>query len=84
MNNTKNTVNPEKIYWIESVICSLIAKEKKISNTDAFDLFSKSKTHSMLMDKSMEMWLFSPEALFDIWKVEEKTGDPRNSPYLEA
>lgn len=79
-----NIVNPEKIYWIESAICSLISNDKKISNTEAFDLFSKSKTHSMLMNKSKEMWLFSPEALFDIWKTEEETGDPRNSPYLEA
>ncbi len=51
-----NAVNPEKIYWIESVVRLLIADEKKISNVEAFDLFSKSKTHSMLIDKEMEMW----------------------------
>ncbi len=79
-----NNVDPEKIYWIESMVCLFIASEKKISNIDAFEIFSKSKTHSMLMDNDMKMWYFSPEALFQIWKVEEDTDDPRNSPYLEA
>lgn len=79
-----NSANPEKIYWIESMVCSFVAEEKKISNIEAFEIFSKSQTHSMLMDDEMKMYYFSPEALFQIWKVEEKAGDPRKSPYLEA
>ena len=78
-----NVVETEKIYWLEAVVCSYIADEKKISNIDAFDLFSKSKTHSMLINKNMKMWYFSPEAIFQSWKVEEETGDPRKPPYIK-
>ncbi len=75
---------PERISWIESKVCSYIAEEKKITNLDAFRLFLSSKTHQLLLDDQMKLWYFSPEALFEIYKTEEETGDPRDSAYLKG
>lgn len=81
----KNEITaPEKIGWLEAKVCSFIAADKGCSTLDAFREFSKSKTHEMLLNKDLEMWFFSPEALYDIYKTELSTGDPRNSPYLSG
>lgn len=60
----------------------MIAKETGMSQMDSFYLFSHSKTHAMLLDKSMEMWHFSPQAILEIYHAEVETGDPRNSFYI--
>ncbi len=75
-------VAPEKIYWQEAMVCHYIAKQKGITEIEALELFAKSKTHFMLLNEQMKMYFFSPEALFEIYKTEEETGDPRNSPYI--
>lgn len=38
----------------------------------------------MLEDNELKMWHFSPIAIFDMWKNEVITGDPRNSLYLRG
>lgn len=77
-----NVTISEKFYWQEAMVCHYIAKQKGISDIGALELFVKSKTHAMLLNEKMKMYFFSPEALFEIYKVEEETGDPRNSPYI--
>lgn len=44
--------------------------------------FLSSETYRMLSDQDLEMWDFSPFALFDMWENEQVTGDPRNSLYI--
>ncbi len=59
-----------------------IAKNENCSCIDAFRKFSASKTHKMLIDEKLEMWFFSPEAIFEIYTEEEKSGAPLKSQYL--
>lgn len=43
-----------------------------------------SKTYQMLRDEELQMWDFSPLAIFDMWEAEQITGDPRNSAYIRG
>jgi hypothetical protein len=45
--------------------------------------FTRSQTYAMLADPALEMWEFSPLAIFDLWETEQVTGDPRDSVYLK-
>ncbi len=49
---------------------------------DALRRFLYSQTYAMLADESLEMWDFSPNAIFDMWETEQVTGNPRDSLYL--
>lgn len=49
---------------------------------DALSKFLSSETYAMLIDVSLEMWDFSPFGIFDMWEVEQITGNPRNSLYI--
>lgn len=44
--------------------------------------FITSETYKMLVDKDLEIYIMSPDIIFDMWEVEQVTGDPRNSLYL--
>lgn len=74
----------QEIAWIEAKVCSFITLDKQCSDIEAFRMFTNSKTHEMLLDEKLEMWLFSPEAIYEIYQTELSTGDPRNSPYLKG
>jgi hypothetical protein len=53
-----------------------------LSQLEALRAFMNSKTYDMLANPQLEMWEFSPLAIFDMWEVEQLTQDPRNSVYL--
>ena len=44
--------------------------------------FLTSQTHAMLEDPECAMWEFNERAIFDMWEVEQITGDPRKSVYI--
>lgn len=46
--------------------------------------FITSETYKMLIDKELEIYKMSPEIVFDMWEVEQITGNPRNSLYLRC
>ena len=51
---------------------------------DAARMFLTSQTHTMLEDPENAMWEFSERAIFEIWEVEQITGDPRKSVYIRC
>ncbi|MDO5575487.1 MAG: hypothetical protein Q4F84_00285 [Fibrobacter sp.] len=63
---------------------------KKIVDKYGFDektalkKFIISETYKMLADKELEIYMMSPEIIFDMWESEQVTGDPRNSLYLRS
>ncbi len=67
---------------INAEVSLLISKKCNLSEIDALRKFLNSETYKMLCDDSLEMWEFSPIALFDMWENEIATGNPRNSLYL--
>ena len=44
--------------------------------------FVTSKTHALLEDLGCALWQFGVPGVFDLWEVEQMTGDPRNSVYV--
>lgn len=57
-----------------------------IEPLEASKRFLTSQTHAMLEDPEYAMWefKFSERAIFDIWEVEQITGDPRKSVYIRC
>ena len=49
---------------------------------DAARSFLKSKTHEMFEDAENGLMSLSERAIFDMWEVEQITGDPRNSKFI--
>ena len=47
-----------------------IAREKKISKTNAFLKFIKSQTGQMLFDESTDMWMNGPDYIADEYRRE--------------
>lgn len=79
-----NRTSPSLLQNFDSEVAGLIAKSRKVSDIDALRLFLRSKTHEMLADDDLKLWHFSPLVIFDMWEVEQATGDPRNSLYLRG
>lgn len=70
-------------HYINAEISTIIAKNRNINPMDGLRIFLNSQTYAMLCDDELDMWEFSPLALYDMWENEVKTGDPRNSFYLK-
>lgn len=47
-----------------------LAKEKKISRTEAFFIFMKSETADMLFDEDTDMWMNGPDYIADEYRRE--------------
>lgn len=69
---------------INAEVSLLISKKCNLSEIDGLRKFLNSETYKKLCDDSLEMWEFSPIALFDMWENEIATGNPRNSLYLRS
>ncbi len=54
------------------------------STVDATRSFLTSKTHEMLENAEYGLLSFPERAIFDMWEVEQVTGDPRNSAYVRG
>ena len=70
-------------YYNKSVIRRIMDKYG-LPPMEAARAFLLSDAHAMLEDPTLAMWDFSERALFDMWEVEQITGDPRNSVYLRS
>lgn len=70
-------------HYNKEVIKSIAEKYAK-TEMEAMRLFLTSETHRMLEDADLAMWEFSARAIFDMWEVEQVTGDPRNSWHLRS
>lgn len=71
-------------HYIDAEVSILIAQSRHIEPMDGLRLFVNSETYKMLCDDELDMWEFSPLAIYDMWENEIKTGDPRNSLYIRG
>lgn len=72
------------LHYYDAAVSEMIAKDNNISQMDGLRMFLDSQTYEMLCDVDLEMWEFSASAMYEIWKTEKETGDPRNSSYLRG
>ena len=59
-----------------------IYEKYNIEQGEALRSFLGSETYAMLHDPKLEMYDIPPIGIFDMWEVEQVTGDPRNSLYI--
>ena len=81
--NTKQT-DPELLILYNEQIVPLIIEKYDVTTQEALSMFWNSETYKMMLDPELVMWEFSVLAIFDMWEVEQVTGDPRNSAYLRS
>lgn len=63
-------------------ITQMISDKHGFGLMDSLRRFLSSATYRMLCNPELEMWEFSPLGIFDMWEVEQITGNPRNSLYI--
>ena len=79
-----NNTRPSIMQNYDAELAELISRRRGVSLMEGLRLFLKSETHKMLLDNELRLWYFSPLAVFDMWEIEEATGDPGNSLYLRG
>lgn len=77
-------VDARTMSFFDRHVPALISEKYGYDELEAIRLFVGSETYQMLLDKSLELYLLSPLALFATWESERVTGDPRNSPYIRG
>lgn len=65
-------------------IVRAIVEKYGFSELQATKDFIQSETYQMLTDPELELYKVSPYILFDMWKNEKISGNPRNSLYLRG
>ena len=70
-------------YYDRQVVQNIMDKYG-LDAMDAIRRFIGSETHALLEDADNGMWAFPAYAIFDMWEVEQITGDPRDSQYVRG
>lgn len=77
-----NKVLPFILDYYDREVSQMISQKYDYSAMDAYKKFMFSKTYEMLSNPELQMWDFSCFGIFDMWKAEQRTDDPRNSIYI--
>ena len=78
-----NKVLPFILDYYDREVSQMISQKYGYSAMDAYKKFMFSKTYEMLSNTELQMWDFSCFGIFDMWEAEQRTGDPRNSIYIQ-
>ena len=78
-----NKVLPFILDYYYREVSHMIRQKYGYSAMDAYKKFMFSKTYEMLSNPELQMWDFSCFGIFDMWEAEQRTGDPRNSIYIQ-
>ncbi len=70
--------------FFDRQVVRLIIEKYKYGELEAIKSFLRSETYQMLIDPETEVYAFSHLIVFDMWEAEQRTGDPRNSPYIKG
>jgi hypothetical protein len=71
------------MYFFDHWVVPMISEEYKLDEDQALRMFINSQTYKLLEDKETKLFRESPLVIFDMYKTEHETGDPRNSSYIE-
>ncbi len=72
------------LYAYTRDVTKMICTKYGFDEDAAMRKFLFSETYRMLCAIELEMWEFSPRAIFEMWECEQITGDPRNSDYIRG
>jgi hypothetical protein len=71
------------MYFFDRWLIPMIAEEYGFDEEKAMRLFIDSQTYKLLSDEETKLFRESPLVIFDMYKAEYNTGDPRNSSYIK-
>jgi hypothetical protein len=72
------------MYFFDRWLIPMIAEEYGGDEEKAMRLFIDSQTYTLLSDEETKLFRESPLVIFDMYKAERNTGDPRNSSYIKT
>ncbi len=79
-----NKISVYSLDYYNKIVIKSIMEKYALDEMKAMQLFLNSETHKMLEDAELTMWEFSTKDIFEMWEVEQITGDPRNSKHLRS
>jgi len=74
----------EIMHLFDSWVIPMIMEEYLLDENKAIRSFFSSSTYRMLEQEELKLWRESPLVIFDLYKCEQQTGDPRNSTYIKG
>jgi len=77
-------VGGEALYFYDSWVIPIIRDKYGLDEGQAVRKFIFSETYKMLADEEMKLFRESPLVIFDMYKSEAETGNPRNSSYIQG
>ena len=72
------------LYLFDCWVVQCICEHYGMDEDQAIRRFFESETYSMLRDPELKLFRESPLAIFDMFKAETETGDPRQSAYIQG
>jgi len=72
------------LFFFDRWLVPMIAEEYNIDEERALRLFINSQTYQLLSDETTKLFRESPLVIFDLYKTEQETGDPRESSYIKT
>ena len=74
----------EIMHLFDTWVIPMIMQEYSLDEYRAIRSFFASLTYRMLEQEELKLWWESPLVIFDLYKSEQQTGDPRNSTYIRG
>ena len=71
------------LFFFDRWVIPMIVEKYQLDEEKALRLFINSQTYQLLADESTKLFRESPLVIFDLYKAECETGDPRNSSYIK-
>lgn len=79
-----NRISARTLDFFDRQVTKAIEEKYGLNELSAIKSFIQSETYKMLSDPELELYKLSPRIIFDLWKNEKITGNPRNSLYLRS
>ncbi|MDR1183781.1 MAG: hypothetical protein LBK67_03180 [Coriobacteriales bacterium] len=79
-----NRPEGEIMHLFDAWVIPMIMQEYSLDENSAIRSFIGSLTYQMLEQEELKLWRESPLLIFDLYKSEQLTGDPRNSTYIKG
>jgi len=71
------------LFFFDRWVIPMVAEEYQLDEEKALKLFIDSQTYQLLSDQTTKLFRESPLFIFDMFKAEQETGNPRNSSYIK-
>ena len=77
-------ISGEALYFYDSWVIPVIREKYGIDEEQAMRKFIFSETYRMLANEELKLFRESPLVIFDMYKSEIETGNPRYSSYIRG